>query len=380
MHSSSNRRGKPLSIALIVGTRPEAIKLAPVYRALERRGAEPVAVLTGQHEALLDPMIALFGFERRIDLRARVPGDTLTSFAARCIDRLETCYAEERFAAVVVQGDTTSALAGALAAGYAQIPVAHVEAGLRSGDLANPFPEEMNRRMIAETAHWHFAPTVLAADNLRREGRNGAIHLVGNSVVDSALWVADRRETRALVLDRFPALADRPHFFVTAHRRESFGRPMTEIAEAIAVIAEREPGTEVVVALHPNPNASAPLAERLCGVPNVQLTEPLSYPLTIGLVATAAMILTDSGGLQEEAPSFGVPVLVLREVTERPEGIEAGCSRIAGTSTNGIIDAFERWRAEGPRIASANPYGDGHSGERVAEILVASLAGLREAC
>lgn len=369
-----------MTVALIVGTRPEAIKLAPVYRALDSAGVAPVVVLTGQHEALLDSLIALFGLDRRIDLRARMPGDTLTSFAARCLDRLGRCYAGERFSAVVVQGDTTSALAGALAAAYAGIPVAHVEAGLRSGDLANPFPEEMNRRMIADTAQWHFAPTAVAAENLRREGRGGDIHIVGNSVVDSALWVAGRRETRALVLERFPILATRPHLFVTAHRRESFGRPMSAIAEAIAAIAEREPGTELIVALHPNPNASAPLAERLCGLANVQLTEPLSYPLTVGLVATADMILTDSGGLQEEAPSFGVPVLVLREVTERPEGVDAGCSRIAGTTSSGIAAAFDRWRAEGPRPAAVNPYGDGRSGERIAGILLGSLAGLREAC
>ena len=292
-------RGRQLTVALIVGTRPEAIKLAPVYRALERAGRAPVVVLTGQHEALLDPLITLFGFERRIDLAAREPGDSLTSFAARCLERLAQCYRDERFTAVVVQGDTTSALVGAIAAAYAGLPVAHVEAGLRSGDLANPFPEELNRRMIAETATWHFAPTRLAADNLLREGHGGNIHLVGNSVVDSALWVASLPETRELVLERFPMLADRPHLFVTAHRRESFGQPMSEIAEAIAVIAERERGKEIIVALHPNPNASAPLAERLGKIPNVQLTEPLSYPLTIGLVATASMILTDSGGLQE---------------------------------------------------------------------------------
>ncbi len=314
-----------------------------------------MVVLTGQHEALLDPLIALFGLERRMDLGARIAGDTLTSFAARCLDRLAQCYADERFEAVVVQGDTTSALAGALAAAYAGIPVAHVEAGLRSGDLANPFPEEMNRRMIADTAHWHFAPTALAAENLRREGRSGHVHLVGTSVVDSALWVAERRETRALVLERFPMLGERPHLFVTAHRRESFGRPMSDIGEAIAQIAALEPGTEL-------------------------MTEPLSYPLAIGLIATAAMILTDSGGLQEEAPSFGVPVLVLREVTERPEGIEAGCSRMAGTSSVAIVDAFERWRADGERCGAANPYGDGRSGERIADILLGSLAGLREAC
>ncbi|HET9355092.1 MAG TPA: UDP-N-acetylglucosamine 2-epimerase (non-hydrolyzing) [Sphingomicrobium sp.] len=369
-----------MTVALIVGTRPEAIKLAPVYRALDAAGAAPVVVLTGQHDALIDPLIALFGLERRIDLGARVPGDTLTSFAARCLERLGHCYADEQFSAVVVQGDTTSALAGALAAAYAGIPVAHVEAGLRSGDLSNPFPEEMNRRMIADTARWHFAPTTVAADNLHREGRSGDIHLVGNSVVDSALWVARRRETRALVLERFPKLAERPHMFVTAHRRESFGRPMRAIADAIGAIATREPETELIVALHPNPNASAPLAERLCEISNLELTEPLSYPLTIGLVASADMILTDSGGLQEEAPSFGVPVLVLREVTERPEGVEAGCSRIAGTTSAGIVAAFERWRAEGPRPAAVNPFGDGRSGERIADILLGSLAGLREAC
>lgn len=374
------RGAGPLSIALIVGTRPEAIKLAPVYRALELAGASPVVVLTGQHEALLDPLIGLFGLDRRIDLAARVPGDTLTSFAARCLDRLGHCFAGEGFASVVVQGDTTSALVGAWAAAYAAIPVAHVEAGLRSGDLANPFPEELNRRMISETARWHFAPTVLAAENLRREGRGGDIHLVGNTVVDSALWVAGLRETRALVAERFPLLSGRQHMFVTAHRRESFGRPMVEIAEAIAQIAMLEPENELIVSLHPNPNASAPLAKRLCQVPNVQLTEPLSYPLTIGLIATASMILTDSGGLQEEAPSFGVPVLVLREVTERPEGIEMGCSRIAGTSTASIVGAFERWRADGHHCPAANPYGDGLSGQRIADVLVASLAERARGC
>jgi UDP-N-acetylglucosamine 2-epimerase (non-hydrolysing) len=175
-------------------------------------------------------------------------------------------------------------------------------------------------------------------------------------------------------------LDERSHLFITAHRRESFGRPMRDIAEAIAIIAEGDPETELIVALHPNPNASAPLADRLCGLPNVQLTEPLSYPLTIGLVASAAMILTDSGGLQEEAPSFGVPVLVLREVTERPEGVEADCSRLAGTTTAGIVAAYEGWRAEGQRPPSANPYGDGRSGARIAEVLTHALATPRNAC
>jgi UDP-N-acetylglucosamine 2-epimerase len=183
-----------------------------------------------------------------------------------------------------------------------------------------------------------------------------------------------------MIRDRFPQLRDRPHVLVTAHRRESFGAPMEEIGEAIAVIARREHGTEFIVPLHPNPNAAQPLADRLRGLPNVELTEPLAYPLTIGLIAGAQMILTDSGGLQEEAPSFSVPVLVLRDVTERPEGIEAGCSRLAGTTTAGIVAEYERWRREGYRPPHANPYGDGRGGQRIANVMVDSLAGLRMAC
>jgi len=329
-----------------------------------------VGLLTGQHDTLLDPLIGLFGFERRIDLAARKPGDTLTGFAAHGLEQLGQCLDAEAFDAVVVQGDTTSALVGALAGAYAGIPVAHIEAGLRSGERDNPFPEDLNRRMIAETADWHFAPTEGAAQNLRREGFDRGIYVVGNTVVDAALWVADMTSTEELVRQRFPQLRERPHVLATAHRRESFGRPMEAIAEAIAEISLRESGTAFIVPLHPNPNASQPLVDRLCGIANVELTEPLSYPLTIGLVAGARMILTDSGGLQEEAPCFGVPVLVLRDVTERPEGIEAGCSRLAGTTTKGIVEVFERWKMEGHRPPQTNPYGDGRSGERIASILL----------
>ena len=331
-------------------------------------------MLTGQHDALLDPLIALFRIDRCITLDCRRPGDSLSDFLGRATACLGDLFAREPFDAVVVQGDTSSALAGALAAAYCGLPLAHVEAGLRSGDLASPYPEELNRRLIAESAAWHFAPTIVAADNLKREGRGGRIAVVGNSVLDSALEVAARPETRRAVLDRFPRLAERRHLLITAHRRESFGRPMRAIATALARIARLEPELELVVPLHPNPQASAPLAETLCGIPNVELTEPLPYPLAIGLVARAAMILTDSGGLQEEAPSFGVPVLVLRSVTERPEGLAAGCSRLAGTSARRIVAEYRRWAAEGPRLPPRNPYGDGRTGQRIARALT-SISG-----
>jgi UDP-N-acetylglucosamine 2-epimerase (non-hydrolysing) len=252
------------------------------------------------------------------------------------------------------------------------VPVGHVEAGLRTAGIDSPFPEELNRRMISEAARWHFAPTAWAAGNLRRESHHDEVHVVGNTVVDAALWTAARADRQAL--ERLvPGVGRRPFVLVTAHRRESFGRPMAEMAAAVEALAVRHSGVEFIVPLHPNPRAAAPFAERLADIANVRLTAPLPYPAMISLVADALLILTDSGGLQEEAPSFGVPVLVMREETERPEGLEAGCSRLVGTCARRISAAFEEALAAGPRLAPANPYGDGRSAPRIAGILVDSL-------
>lgn len=360
-----------LKIALVIGTRPEAIKLAPVYHALEAAGAEPIAILTGQHDAVLDPLIRHFALERRLELGVRGRRRPL-GFAGRCLAALGPLFEQGGFAAALVQGDTTSALAGALGAAYCRLPVGHVEAGLRTAGIDSPFPEELNRRMIAEAARWHFAPTTGAADNLRREGHQAGIHVVGNTVVDAALWTAGRSDRDAL--ERLvPGVGERPFVLVTAHRRESFGRPMAEMAAAVEMLAGRHAEIEFIVPLHPNPRAAAPFAERLADIDNVRLTAPLPYPAMIALVARARMILTDSGGLQEEGPSFGVPVLVMREETERPEGLAAGCSRLAGTGARSIVAAFGEMLAATTARPPGNPYGDGQSAPRIAGVLMKAL-------
>jgi UDP-N-acetylglucosamine 2-epimerase (non-hydrolysing) len=376
---------KPVSsavarVALVVGTRPEAIKLAPVYHALERVGVEPVIILTGQHDELLDPHIRHFGLGRRLSLAAREEGDCLGTFAGRCIQRLAGLFSTEQFDAVLVQGDTGSALAGALAAALARLPLGHVEAGLRTGDLDNPFPEELNRQLIARAVQWHFAPTPAAMQNLVRERVAGDIRVVGNTVVDAARWTATNGVTREILHAVNPALGQRPHVLVTAHRRENFGAPMRRIASAIASLAARYRATDFIVPVHPNPEAGGPLAEALGGISNVRLVGALSYPATIGLLASAFAVLTDSGGLQEEAPGFGVPVLVLRDVTERPEGIAAGCSRLVGCDPDRIIAAFDELvGAVGPAMIT-NPYGDGFASDRIASFLTDALAARQSAC
>lgn len=367
-----------LNIALVVGTRPEAIKLGPVYRALTESGrARPIAVLSGQHGAILEPLMQLFGLDRRIALDVQPEAGGLCSFAGRLMEAMGHLFNAQPFDAVVVQGDTTSALIAALSGVYRKVPVAHVEAGLRTADLNEPFPEEINRRVISRVARWHFAPTPLAVANLAGEGLTEQVFMVGNTVVDAAEWTVARPETAARVQDRFSALAGRPYVIVTAHRRESFGRPMHAIGEAVGILADRYPGIDFIVPLHPNPNASEPLRTMIGTRPNAHLTEPLPYQLMIGLIANALAILTDSGGLQEEAPTFGVPVLVLRNITERPEGIEAGCSTLVGTDTGVIVSAFQKLLAPSSgksRTPVINPYGDGQSARRICDTLVSALA------
>jgi UDP-N-acetylglucosamine 2-epimerase (non-hydrolysing) len=356
-----------LSVGLVVGTRPEAIKLAPVYHALEAAGDEPTIVLTGQQGAILDPLLRHFRLDRRVGLPDHSAWQ-LDRFHAHCLTHCTDLLRAPRFDTLVVQGDTTSAAAAALAATYAGVPLAHVEAGLRTGDRSRPFPEEAHRQLIARLADWHFAPTASAAANLARENVSGQIEVVGNTVVDAARWTAGQPGFGDKLRRSFPDVIDRPHVLVTAHRRESFGAPMAAIGDGVARLARLHPDIAFVVPLHPNPAAHGPLSEALEGLGNAFLTGPLPYDVTIALVAGALAIVTDSGGLQEEAPTFGVPVLVLREVTERPEGIAAGFSRLVGTDPARIVAEFERVRTSPPAHV-ANPYGDGRSGERIAASL-----------
>ena len=360
-------------IGLVVGTRPEAIKLGPVYRALkERDGFDTLTILTDQHGSIRDSLLYLFGFEPRVEAGAEsVRGDQL-AFSGRLSANLRSVLGSEKLDAILVQGDTTSALVGAVVGAACGIPIGHVEAGLRSHEWRSPFPEELNRIGIARFATWHFAPTEGAAANLRAEKVGGKVEVTGNTVVDAALWTANRDDTRRLLDTLVPTASDREHVFVTAHRRESFGTPMARIAEAIATIADQHREFDIIVSLHPNPNASRPLKWRLSNIANVRLMDALPYRSTIGLIANARAILTDSGGLQEEAPSFGVPVVVLRDVTERPEGIAAGCSTLAGTEVAGIVEGFE-WALARGRVDVANPFGDGEAAQRIVARLAEDL-------
>ncbi len=362
----------PPRVALVIGTRPEAIKLAPVFHALTAVGIDPIVLLTGQHDTLLDPLIRHFRLDRRVQLVAR-RRDDLSVFTGRCTAAIGEWLGANPVAALLVQGDTSSALAGALAASLQRVPIGHVEAGLRTYDPDCPFPEELNRQLIARTARWHFAPTAAALRHLEREAVGGTLYLSGNTVVDAAKWTADDPDAKAQARVVHPALGSRGHVLVTAHRRESFGAPLRRIAFAIEILARRHPDLDFLVPLHPNPQARAPVIEMLDGRPNIRLLGPIPYPPMLALIASAVTVLTDSGGIQEEAPSFGVPVLVLRDTTERPEGIETGHARLVGTVPATIVDAFDRWALATRAPPGPNPYGDGDSAMKIAHILRADL-------
>lgn len=356
-----------LHFACILGTRPEAIKLAPVIRALRAiPGISCRIVSTGQHRELLAQALASFGLCPDHDLALMCPGQSLTHIAAGTLSGLEPWLADERPDWLLVQGDTTTALAGALAGFYAGIPVAHVEAGLRTHDPHAPFPEEMNRSLIARLATLHFAPTETARANLLREGvRPGAVRVTGNTGIDALLSVA---------CEAPPPPRERL-VLVTGHRRESFDGGLARTAAALVRLARR-PDLRVVVALHLNPRAEAPLRAALGATPRVNLLPPQDYPDFVALMRRACLIVTDSGGVQEEAPSLGVPVLVTRVETDRPEAVEAGTVRLVGTDGVGLLAAAEELLDDPvahARMARAhNPYGDGHAAARIVEALLAA--------
>ncbi len=353
-------------ILVVVGTRPEAIKMAPVILRLRREPErfETVVCATAQHREMLDSVFDLFAIEPEVDLDLMRPGQTLNQVAGGVFDRLDRVLVETAPQWVLVQGDTTTAMAASVAAFNRRVKVGHVEAGLRTGDLANPFPEEMNRRVADLVAAAHFAPTARSAEALRREGFPAAtIHTTGNTIVDALEWIAERQD---------PPTAAGRQVLITAHRRETFGAPMRRVFRAIRRLAERFPDFRFRFPLHPNPNVRR-LAAMLRDVANVELVEPASYDRFVTWLRGCRIVLTDSGGVQEEAPTFGKPTLVLRDTTERPEGVAAGVAVLVGTDEERIFRYGSRLLSDdaayGLMARRSNPYGDGRAADRIARIL-----------
>lgn len=366
-----------LRVLFIFGTRPEAIKLAPLVRLLQQDSQRFTArtVVTAQHRELLDQVLSAFSIQPDHDLNLMRPGQGLHASASRIIAALEPVLEQEQPDWAVVQGDTTTAFCGALAAFYRGVRVAHVEAGLRTGDPRAPFPEEMNRVLVSRLASLHFAPTTESADNLRNEGvASGTVHVTGNTGIDAVLEVRDALERGELTAPGLPGLdPDRKLIVVTGHRRESFGDGLRRICEALAELAGRG-DAQIVYPVHPNPNVTGPVHEILGGRTNVHLIDPLPYVPFVDLMRRAHILLTDSGGIQEEAPSLGKPVLVMRDKTERPEAVAAGTARLVGTDRDAILrecrillgDREEYLR----RSRIHNPFGDGAASRRIRDLLL----------
>jgi UDP-N-acetylglucosamine 2-epimerase (non-hydrolysing) len=367
-------------VAAIFGTRPEAIKLAPVIRELEASPHfEPRVLVTAQHRSMLDPMLRLFGIEPHADLDLLAPGQSLTDVTVRALAGLSELLERERPDAVVVQGDTTTTLTGALAAYYHRVPVAHVEAGLRTGDRYEPYPEEINRRLVSQLATLHLAPTQMAAANLYGEGVAPArVIVTGNTVVDALLWALRQPAPPSAVLERLEG-DGRRILLVTTHRRESWGDRMREIGSALAELASGDPSVLVIFPIHRNTIVRDAIVPLLDDIDNALLVEPLPYDEFVHVLSRSYVILTDSGGIQEEAPTLRKPVVVMRPATERPEAVHHGSSLVVGTERHEIVEAVRRLLGDPAVYASMlpqrNPYGDGHAAERCVAAL-ASLFGL----
>lgn len=356
-------------ILVAVGTRPEAVKLAPVIRALRAANWAEVRVLaTAQHREMLDQALAFFGIEPDIDLDLMQPGQGLAELSARMMTAVDAVLAAEQPDLVLVQGDTTTVMVVGLGCYYRRIAVGHVEAGLRTHDKWAPFPEEMNRALVGRLADLHFAPTEAAAQHLRAEAVPAdRIHMVGNTVVDALLWGCQNLPEAVPV-----ARPGRRLVLVTTHRRENHGAPLREICAALLELCASHP-VDVLLPVHPNPQVGAVLNEMLASNEAIQLVAPLDYPAFLAAMRAADLILTDSGGVQEEAPSLDKPILVLRETTERPEGVSAGTARLVGTDRELILREARRLlddpEAYTDMAARPNPYGDGHATERILAVL-----------
>lgn len=357
-----------LKILVVYGTRPEAVKMAPLIDALRQsRYCRPVIAVTGQHREMLDQVNHLFGIEPDFDLNIITQSQTLETITSRVLAGVSAVIESENPDALVVQGDTTTCFAAGLATFYRKIPLIHLEAGLRTGNRDNPFPEELNRRLTSQLAMLHLAPTSTARANLLRDGiAESDIVVTGNTVIDALLHVSGRNSvTDNPELD---GVFDRPTVLITAHRRESWGEPMARTARAIARLAKAFPHMNFLLPAHLNPAVRDVLLPPLAGLENVKITRPLDYRDFVSAMRDCMLVLTDSGGVQEEAPTFGKPVLVLRDTTERPEAVSAGTARLIGTDEDAVVEAVTELLRDGDayrRMARAvNPYGDGLAAQR----------------
>lgn len=355
-----------MKVLCVVGTRPEAIKMAPVILALKKQPWAEVRVLaTAQHRHMLDQVLNFFSIVPDVDLDIMRPNQALSTLTARLLLDLDDVLQSERPDVVLVQGDTTTVMTVALACFYNRIPVGHVEAGLRTWDMDNPFPEEANRVIAGRLSRWHFAPTEGSRQNLLREGTpDSAIVVTGNTVIDALLMTAERVSDPGVELDAGKRLV-----LVTSHRRENFGEPFRNVCRALRTLAERNPDVQFLYPVHPNPNIKDVAHELLTGLGNFRLCEPLDYAPFVAAMKRAYIILTDSGGVQEEAPALGKPVLVLRDETERPEAVAEGVVKLVGPNYEPIVAETQRLLDD--RVAyeamarGVSPYGDGHAAERI---------------
>jgi UDP-N-acetylglucosamine 2-epimerase (non-hydrolysing) len=371
---------EPKTVALIFGTRPEAIKMGPVYRALVQDAPRlrPTVIVTGQHRELLRQMLDVFEMPAVHNLDVMADGQTPASLTGVLVPRISDLLREVQPDMVVVQGDTTTTMCGALAAFYNQIPVAHLEAGLRTRNKYSPFPEEINRRLTSQIVDVHLAPTRRARHNLQAEGIDPlSIYVTGNTIVDALLWVRDRAADLRDTDYAWVGELDGRTILTTLHRRENLGVPFTSICLALLELANQHTGLNIVFPMHPNPKVRTAARELLGGHPRVHLCEPPDYLRFVAVMQQADIIITDSGGIQEEAPALGIPVLVVRDTTERPEGMEAGVTQLVGTETNRIVAAASELLANPSAYEAmatgANPYGDGRAAERTVEALADAL-------
>ncbi|MGB3405442.1 MAG: UDP-N-acetylglucosamine 2-epimerase (non-hydrolyzing) [Microcoleaceae cyanobacterium] len=361
----------PIHISIILGTRPEAIKLAPVIQCLQQSPLfKTQVILTGQHREMVDTVMQLFEIKADKNLEIMQQKQSLTDITCRSLTGLKDLFEQQSPQMVLVQGDTTTAFSAALAAFYHQIPVGHVEAGLRTNNLYNPYPEEANRRLISQLCQLHFAPTTQAVENLKQSGVVGEIYHTGNTVIDALLSVVKKQpqlNIPNLNLQQYRLL------LATVHRRENWGEPLQDIANSFIQILDKFPDTALLLPLHKNPTVRDPLKSILGNHPRVFLTEPLDYAELVAAINSSYLLLTDSGGLQEEAPSLGKPVLVLRETTERPEAVTAGTAKLVGTQTSNIVDnaaaLLSNTESYNNMANAINPFGDGQAAERIVDII-----------